>query len=102
MSKLRWNKERKRTDREVRAQVGERVGVYAAGAAAAAAGMLARVTGSLNGGPRARESFWARRLVILHSIAPVPPMVAAMVRCIPAVPHRAADRHQRSGNAYRA
>lgn len=69
------------------------MGVYAACAAAAAAGMLARVTGSLHGGPRARESFWARRLVILHSIAPVPPMVAAMVRRALAVPHRAADRH---------
>ncbi|KAK9840820.1 hypothetical protein WJX81_007204 [Elliptochloris bilobata] len=57
---------------------GERAGALAAGAAAAAAGMLARMTGSLFG-PRARENAWARHLVILHGIAPVPPMIAALV-----------------------
>jgi len=65
--------------RPLRAQAAERAGLLTAGAVAAAAGFLARAAGSPFG-PRARERAWARRLLILHGLAQLPPSVAALVR----------------------
>ncbi len=62
-----------------RAQAAEKAGLLTAGAVASAAGFLARAAGSPFG-PRARERAWARRLLILHGLAQLPPSVAALVR----------------------
>ncbi len=73
-------------------QAAERTGIYAARGVATAAGLLASVTGSLFG-KSARESSWARQLMVLHSLALMPPTVAALVRNTCPVPSRGLGRH---------